>query len=180
AAARRRQPGRGHFPGPPLHPDCPRHARQRPALLAPRPPPHRGRGRGLVAAARRCPEQSGHPLPAIEVRPSSDQRERPRQKVDVPPVASDPSAQLVSWTLEGSDGRLLLLARLDPGTAVTMLDAVVPPGNWRRVLSSEDPAWGGAGARLPQRLPPPEPLRLEGFEVALYRAAGNEPGPGRN
>jgi len=133
-----------------------------------------------MAAARRCPEQSGHPLPAIEVRPSSDQRERPRQKVDVPPVASDPSAQLVSWTLEGSDGRLLLLARLDPGTAVTMLDAVVPPGNWRRVLSSEDPAWGGAGARLPQRLPPPEPLRLEGFEVALYRAAGNEPGPGRN
>src|SRR6185312_3678061 len=41
-----------------------------------------------VAAARRCPEQSGHPLPAIEVRPPSDQRERPRQKVAVPPPKS--------------------------------------------------------------------------------------------
>jgi len=37
-----------------------------------------------VAAARRCPEQRGHPLPAIEVRPPSDQRERPRQKVAAP------------------------------------------------------------------------------------------------
>src|SRR6185437_1510649 len=39
-----------------------------------------------MAAARRCPERSGHPLPAIEARPPSDQRERPRQKVAVPPA----------------------------------------------------------------------------------------------
>src|SRR6185312_8970813 len=41
-----------------------------------------------MAAARRCPERSGHPLPAIEARPPSDQQERPRQKVAVPLAVS--------------------------------------------------------------------------------------------
>src|SRR6185312_5644001 len=31
-----------------------------------------------LAEARRCPTQSGNPLPTIEARPPSDQRERPR------------------------------------------------------------------------------------------------------
>ena len=40
-----------------------------------------------VEAAWRCHEQSGHPLPAIEARQPSDQRERPKQKVAAPPAA---------------------------------------------------------------------------------------------
>ena len=33
----------------------------------------------LLAAARRCPERSGHPPPASEARPQRDQRRGPRR-----------------------------------------------------------------------------------------------------
>ena len=42
-----------------------------------------------VEASWRCHEQSGHPLPAIEARQPSDQRERTKQKVAAPPPGPD-------------------------------------------------------------------------------------------